>query len=152
MTKALIYILSVLLSVPGYGAITLNSDLNFGKIIVASPHQIGSVTVSPTGATSSSGSIHVIQKGHPAELLLEDFPVGVYLNVTTYLLNDQLNHTSQSTAGHLGITALHHVDRVYTDRFGRARLVIGGTMQSQPLAHAYLDGNYQTTVSLEISY
>ncbi len=150
--KALFVLLGLFYSWCCQANILLNADLNFGTIIVADPSVASSVVVSPSGGTSSSGSIHVIKKGHPAELLLESFPAGVYLNISAVLLNDQLAHSNLITKGELRVTKLHYPARVFTDRDGRARLLVGGTLQSQASAALYVDGQYATTVSVEVSY
>ncbi|KAF7783478.1 hypothetical protein PRUB_a3260 [Pseudoalteromonas rubra] len=150
--KALFVLLSLFCSWCCQANIVRNADLSFGTIIVADPSVASSVVVSPGGGTSSSGSIHVIKKGHPAELLLESFPAGVYLNISTDLLNDQLAHSNLITEGKLSVTKLLHPARIFTDRDGRARLLIGGKLQSQASAALYVDGQYATTVSVEVSY
>lgn len=150
--KALLLLVSLMGSMYCQASIILNADLNFGTVIVADPSVVGTVTVSRGGGTSSSGSIHVVEKGHPAELILESFPIGVYLNISTDILDDELAHTQLISQGKLRVIQLHHPVRVFTDRYGRARLVIGGTLQSMPNAGSYLDGQYETTISVEVSY
>lgn len=124
--------------------------LSFGTIVVARNDRISSVKMPTNGAMSSTNDIHIMDRGHPARLYIEDLPANTLINFSSSSLNVKL--TRVEPAPPFTLTQLLFKPAKQSNVYGEIELVIGAIIQTSGTGDVYTDGDYQGTVSIELSF
>ena len=145
---------SALIYSPTYLAKSIEQEsLDFGILVIPSNTNQSSVIIKADGDINTIGDIYILEKGHPAELLLTDFPAHTELTITL-VRPVQVQHNTQGSSSaefEVRLNGLSNMS-VITDDFGEAKVFIGGTLITKPSKiKSYSDGDYSSTTNLEIS-
>ncbi len=89
-----------------------------------------------------------MERGHPAKLFFEALPVNTLINFSSSSLNVELSDNSASFT----INQLLFNPTAQTNAYGEIELVIGAILQTSGDGAVYNDGEYQGSVSIELSY
>lgn len=144
-----ILLLSAFFSTTLFAQVTVLEPLNFGTIVVVKNIPGSSITLLPNG-TSSATNIHLMQSGHPAELLIEGYGARVQLNISdmgVYSPLERVNGRNKFT-----LNNIIYAPSIITNAYGMGILKVGGQLSTSGNGQPYLDDSYSTTIELTISY
>lgn len=149
MTK---YILSLSLAINScaFADVSVIEPLNFGTIVIVENTSDTSLTVFPNGSVTSR-NIHIMQGGHPAELLFEGYGPGVQINISDVGGQPSLrrvNGGNEFTISNL----IFSRTTVTTNAYGMATVKIGAQLKTSGNGLNYLDDSYSSTVEITIAY
>lgn len=148
--KEFTFLLSFLFSSNTFSQVTVIEPLNFGTIVVVKNTASSSITLFPNGA-STSNNIHFIERGHPAELLLEGFGARVQVNISDTGSQPSLRRVNSGNVFTL-TNLIYPNSTITTNSYGMATLKIGGQLNASGNGQSYLDDQYSTTVEITIAY
>jgi|TARA_B100001059_G_C17831069_1_gene584727 hypothetical protein len=145
----LILLLSVFFSAKVLAQVTVLEPLNFGTIVVVKNTPSSSITLLPSG-TSSTTNIHLMHSGNPAELLFEGYGARVQLNISDTGVYPSLSRVNGGNA--FILNNVIYASSVTTNAYGMGVLKVGGQLSTSGNGQPYIDDNYSTTIELTISY
>lgn len=148
--KKKLYITALLFMPQVYAQVTMLEQLNFGKLVISSNQTASSLTLLPSNTNSFTNHITLLEKGHVGQLLLEGFPARIQINVSDLVSEQSLNNTFGGPP--LVLNRLIYNSPVLTNSLGTALLRVGGQISTTGDGRSYNDGNYNTTVEVEISF
>lgn len=123
-------------------------SLDFGTIVVARNDRVSTLKLPTNSAMSSTNDIHIMERGHPARLFFEALPANTLINFSSSSINEELSDSSASFI----INQLLFKPTAQTNAYGEIELVIGAILQTSGDGAVYNDGEYQGSVSIELSY
>lgn len=131
--------------------VTLIQPLDFGKVLVSPSRITSTITITSSGNTILTNQIWVIEEGHRAEFLLQNYPPNKTLNVNISII-DPLTQSSSGGDTQFIVKDIEFPTQVTTDGRGEAKVNIGGTLETTNNSQPYLNGNYQTKLDFQVSY
>ncbi|KZY42472.1 DUF4402 domain-containing protein [Pseudoalteromonas sp. B5MOD-1] len=138
-------------SLPLQAASTEQQALDFGTLVILANTNTSSVIVKDDGSINTQGSVYVLENGHPAELLLTDFPARTQLTMNLVAPVDLIHDVDGNTSAEFSVRLNGFPKYVITNEFGEAKVFIGGILTTDRSAKAYADGHYSSSTYLEIS-
>jgi len=123
-------------------------SLDFGTIVVARNDRVSTLKLPTNSAISSTNDIHIMERGHPARLFFEALPANTLINFSSSSINEELSDNSSTFI----INQLLFKPTAQTNAYGEIELVIGAILQTSGDGAVYNDGEYQGSVSIELSY
>ena len=123
-------------------------SLDFGTIVVARNDRVSTLKLPTNSAISSTNDIHIMERGHPARLFFEALPANTLINFSSSSINEELSDNSSTFI----INQLLFKPTAQTNAYGEIELVVGAILQTSGDGAVYNDGEYQGSVSIELSY
>ena len=123
-------------------------SLDFGTIVVASNDRVSILKLPTNSAMSSTNDIHIMERGHPARLFFEALPANTLISFSS----SNMNYELKGSVASFSINQLLFKPTVQTNAYGEIELVIGAILQTSGDGAVYSDGEYQGSVSIELSY
>lgn len=123
-------------------------SLDFGTIVVARNDRVSTLKLPTNSAMSSTNDIHIMERGHPARLFFEALPANTLINFSSSSINEELSDNSSTFI----INQLLFKPTAQTNAYGEIELVVGAILQTSGDGAVYNDGEYQGSVSIELSY
>lgn len=148
--KKYIYTIALLLSPQLCAQITILEQLSFGKLVISNNHIVSSLTLQTSNTSNFTNNITLFEKGHVGQLLLEGFPARVQINVSDFVSDQPMSNIFGGPP--LVLNRLIYNSPVFTNSLGTALLRVGGRISTTGDGRSYNDGNYNTTVEVEISF
>ena len=145
MTRSILVLFS-LLSTSAFADVL--DQLDFGTIVVARNDRVSTLKLPTNSAMSSSNDIHIMERGHPARLFFEALPANTLISFSSSSVNVELG----SRPAVFTISQLLFRPTAQTNAYGEIELVIGAILQTSGDGAVYNDGEYQGSVSIELSY
>lgn len=149
--KHVLLLVSLPLFPPASATINVINTLSFGNIAIGNNSTPSEITVQTNGQVSNTNHIWRLEPGHPAEIVLTDYPPYVELTTTVSIIQSETTVVSGNTE-QFTLTEVYTAPSVVTNIAGEATVYIGGTLRTSGNSGNYLSTQYQALYKLTISY
>ena len=149
-SSKLLFSLPLIISSTVWSATTLEENLSFGNIAIASNASVSQIIVSRNGSTSSTNTVFIIEPGTPGRITFSDYAPGTRFYISAQIPSPQTG--SIGTTEQFTLTAIDIVSSIDIEASGGATLTFGGTLETSGNGGAYVDTVYTTGVNILINF